>query len=476
MHSASLLRSSLSIAAAAALSAGAAAQIPDGAHVSSCVKAPGSPWPGDGGVFVSHPRDLGTLTPITGLPDSITFASDSDPGPPSALGANCVLVDPSNGGIIVGTNGRAGQVLSLHRITLDGLHASQVDLFELGLLVGNGGGVFELDWIDEDEVIAAVGAIDGPAGSPGFIQIARIDFTTGAVSAVDLRGFTTPGFINAIAYDAPSDTVYFGIGGPDPSRIFSFTLGGTDVPALVASIPGAIRGLEVDANGDVIAGLAVVPGTGDPVLVKVTSDGAQETLLSSIDNVNAFAIEPTTGQFAIVGQTDRTDPFSYGGYFFDGDSTGGGAVVQLAIERDDMDPAGPLTGVDVAPSPVSYGDPSGRRDYVWSTAQAPSHLAIAGETWDAVIDWPAHGFPFFAKYVASTGSREPLLPGIGIDLLVDPHTVFLTGALPRDFGARQSTLQLDIPDAMKGETFFVQGFFLGFGGVSATPGLRVAVQ
>ncbi|MEM9378466.1 MAG: hypothetical protein AAGB93_00860 [Planctomycetota bacterium] len=472
MFAPSSIRSPLALAAASvALTAGAPAQIPDGAHVSSCLKVNGSPWPGNGGVFVSHPRDRGTLTPITGLPESITYASDVDPG---AAGANCVLVDRTTGGVLVGTNGRAGETLSLHRVTLDGLDATQVELFELGTLVANGGGVFELDWIDDDEVLAAVGAINGPAGSPGFIQIARIDLTTGAVSAVDLRGFDTPGFINAIAYDAPTDTVYFGIGGPDPSGIFSFTLGGMDVPALFATVPGAIRNLAVDANGDVYAGLAVAPGSGDPVLVRFTPGGGREKILSSIDNVNAFAIEPSTGQIAIVGQNDRTNPFTYGAYFYDRDPVS--VALQLAVERDGMIPAGPLSGVDVAPSPVRYGDPTGALDYDWSTSRSPSRLAIAGKAWEAVIDWPLVGAPIFGKYFVSTASLPPAVPGSGFTLLVDPQSVTVAGALPLDFVARESAIQFQMPESLKGETLFAQGIVLDGAGISATPGLRVVVQ
>ncbi|MEM1451391.1 MAG: hypothetical protein AAF957_10675 [Planctomycetota bacterium] len=469
------LRSLSFCLASAALAVSASAQVPDGTHVTSCLKVNGSPWPGNGGVFVSHPRDAGTLTPITGLPESITYASDVDPG---AVGANCVLIDRSIGGVIVGTNGRAGEVLDLHRITLDGLNATQVDLYELGTLVANGGGVFELDWIDDDEVIAAVGAINGAAGSPATVQIARVDFTSGVVAAVDLRGFSSSGFINAIAYDAAIDTVYFGVGGfpSGNSEIHSFTLGGVDAPALVTTLAGALRNLAVDAAGDVIAGLAVAPASGDPVLVRVTPGGGNTTLLSSIDNVNAFAIEPTSGQFAIVGQNDRTDPFTYGAYFFDGDSGAGGAASQLAIERDSLIPAGPLTGVDAAPAPVAYGDPSGFRDYAWSDEQAPSRFAVAGQPWDAIVDWPDHASPLFGKYLVAGASRDPVLPGIGIDVLIDARRSFLSGGLVSHAGALQSSVDLDLPGALKGETIFLQAFFFEFGGISATPGLRITIQ
>lgn len=452
----------------------AAAQIPDGAYVCSSLKVI-TVWPGDSGVFVAHPRHPGLLSPILDLPKMITYAHDSAPG---SVGANCVLFDPSNRGVIVGTNGRAGQVLDLYRITLTGLVATGEERFRLGTLVANGGGVFELDWIDSDEVIAAVGAIDGAAGVPATVQVARIDLTTGVVAAVDLRGYTSAGFINAIAYDPAADQVYFGVGGlpGGVSEILAFTLHGLDVPALVATLPGAIRNLAIDAGGNVVAGLAVGPASGEPALVRVTPAGVTTTLLSTYDNVNAFAIERSTGQFALVGQPDRTDPLSYGAYFYDGDATGGGAAQELAIARDDLLPAGPLSGIDAAPSPVVYGVPSGAREYEWSGEQGPSRLALGGADWTAAVAWPNGGIPLLVHCLISTAPHVPHFPGFGLDLLIDPHHVVGAGSLSRDFANRQSTLSLQMPAALAGSTYYLQAFAFDFHGLSATPGLRVAVQ
>lgn len=464
-------RSALFAVSVAGVASFASAQIPDGAHVTSVLKVP-TVWPGDSGIFVAHPRDPGTLTPITGLPESVSYASDNDPG---AFGANCVLFDPSNGGVVVGVNGRAGQDIDLHRLTLDGLQVTQVQRYRLGTLVANGGGVFEMDWIDAEEVVCAVGAISGPVGTPGTHQVGRVDLTTGAVAPVDLRGFSSTGFINAIAYDAVTDALYFGIGGlpGGVSELWAMPLNGTSAPTLLATFTGSLRNLAVDESGDVLAGLAVAPGSGGATLVRVTAGGQTTTLSSTFDNVNCFAIEPTTGQIAIGGQPDGTDPNLYGLYFFD--RAGSQTVSQLSIVRAGGGPAGPVSGVDVAPSPVAYGQPSGVAAFAWNEAPDPRRLAVAGGRFHAPIDWPAGVRPIFGAYQVSARSAAIRLTP-RLDLLVDPCATVLAGALRFDAGARQSLVTFPLASAAKGATVYLQAFHVVRGGIAATAGLRVRVQ
>lgn len=457
----------------ASMAGSSIAQVPPGYHVYSVLKVNG-PFPGDAGVFVAHPRDAGKLTPITGLPEAITFSTYTGGG---AVGANAVLFDPSTGGVVVGINGLPNQTQHLYRITLDGLAVASVQSVPLGTLVAGGGGVFQMAWIDRDEVLVAAGAIDGPIGKPAFYQVGRVNLKNGAVSPVDLSALKpTAQFINALAYDRRTDTIYIGgsSGSSGVSEIFTMPLKKTGTPAKLVSLAGSIRGLALEASGDLIAGLSVVPGSKNATLYRVSADGTTVTPLlleAAFANANSVAVEPGTGEVAIGGQSDASDLKSYGAYWFEQATR---TTARLAIERSTGGVAGAVSGVDAAPATRVYGRPGGRCSFRWSTAPDPRHLPLAGGEFRAAVDWPRHVRPLCSTYCSSLRKADIRLPG-GLHVLVDPFRKVAAGFMRKDRTARQSVLEMKLDPRLKGIRLYLQSFHWTIRGGCASDGLEISI-
>lgn len=457
----------------ASMAGSSMAQVPPGHHVYSALKVNG-PFPGDAGVFVAHPRDAGKLTPITGLPEAITFSTYTGGG---AVGANAVLFDPSTGGVVVGINGLPNQTQHLYRITLNGLAVASIQSIPLGTLVAGGGGVFQMAWIDPDELLVAAGAIDGPIGKPAVYQVGRVNLKNGAVTPVDLSALKpTAQFINALAYDRRTDTIYIGgsSGSSGVSEIFTMPLKKPGTPAKLVSLPGSVRGLALEADGDLIAGLSVVPASKNATLYRVSADGTTVTPLlleSAFANANSVAVEPDTGEVAIGGQSDASDLKSYGAYWFEQATQ---TTARLAIERSTGGVAGAVSGVDVAPAVLAYGSPSGRCEFRWSTAPDPRRLPRAGQVVRAAVDWPERCTPLCSTYAASLRPVDWRLPG-GLRLLVDPFRRVAGGILHQDAPARQSVLELRLDARLKGCRIYVQSFHWTRRGWCASDGLDMSI-
>lgn len=122
------------------------AQVPPGHFVlGTCIQATSGtfPWTGPAGLFVGHPRQVGTMWAVNGLPSSLTTR------PPTwnvEYGVGGLAIHPWSGDLLVGDSPEGGGIFNLYRLritqqaTVPVTFSSQVvGAYQLGVATPIGG-------------------------------------------------------------------------------------------------------------------------------------------------------------------------------------------------------------------------------------------------------------------------------------------------------------------------------------------------
>ncbi len=503
---------------AVALVTSAPAQVPPGWCAVSATKENGAVPIGDGGIYLTAPRTPMAMHAVTGLPVELTATGMSFPLPaPGVLGANCILMHHS-GDLLVAPVAQPGLAIELHRVPIvgtpgTGFSAGTITKIPLGYgsVAASGGGIVQMAFVDTDIVLVAgryvtgVGGVTGPMGSPGPVQIAQVDLTTGGVTALTIGGLPRPALvpnsltvdIAGITYAADTGTVSIGLRAdttgvpgltPATSWVCSFQLAApSPVPvSLVTWMAGTMTNLatrRVIGASEPLASLTVGSGSGRPVLYQIAAGGNASALLPTAvtgnwDILNAIAVEPSTGEVLLCGNPIAANAATGGVHWL---VSGAGAAIQLANTLSNNQPRGPLTGIAVAPALTRSGAPSscngGPVGCSWSDFPHPDKLPYAGnQNFFVDVDWAPGSGPSFALgcvgFAALPSPSVPLATCPSLTLLVAP--VVWAPLIP---GRRTSSSELPIPlpNGFSGVAVFVQGALWTQTGPVATDLLRIDI-
>ncbi|HKB16649.1 MAG TPA: hypothetical protein VKF62_11325, partial [Planctomycetota bacterium] len=273
------------------------------------------------------------------------------------------------------------------------------------------------------------------------------------------------GAITGLAVDPSGATAYLGmVTSPLASAVYSVPVAG-GAPALVATLPSAVSGLDFRSGSLLLAAcntvapylfeidLATTPATVTPV---TTTTGA----------IQAIDVETATGNNAIAAA--RTGTPANAVHWM----TPAGAATFLT-----SGPAGGwgiAGGIAIDPNPEEYGAATpGTFSYSWTLDPNPGGLPTIGNAaFGLTVD--TTGSSAAGLYAASLGAATlPNFGGFGFTLLLDPAQVLFLlphgGAIP-----------LPIPNvpALAGARVFFQSFHLDAGaplGIAATRGLEASV-
>lgn len=439
-------------------------QVPDGWDgwvVASAFRSTEIGFPGDGGLWLIHPRIPGPPIPVTGLGPDLTGAGL--PGPLASHGANCVLRLP-DGRLAVGETGRA-VAIDLHVISLAGTSVGgDAPLFcGTATALGEGGGVHQLALLPDGRVLMAVWGIAGGPLAGESVGIA--DLAAGTVAGVAVSG--TNGSVNALALDASGTTAYFGtFQSESAGAIYSLAApadGGT--VAHVANLPAGVLNLALDNDGGLLAGCF-----GSDVFKVDPSTGIVTPLGLAPMVCNALAVESVTGNY-FVGQ--HTDPAVVPPSGWVSLVEPGPALTQLLLPP----PGGwgVLSGMDVNHNPSTYGPASpGASSYEWMLAPNPRGLPLVGSAFSLTLAADPGGSALAGLFVMGQDPYVPGLPALGVVINVDFASIIFSKPL---LGTPQETVGLTIPPqpALVGVTLYAQAGYLELGGYAASSGLELTI-
>ena len=440
--------------AAAALSSllsapGAPAQVPDGWFVTS--HAAFTSIPGSGGLWLHHPRVPNTSIRVAGLPAAVT-------GTTSNSGASRVVLHP-DGRLLVGTLAPNGGSVQLHVIQLTGTTYAASLSWSIALGTAsspfNVAGVFEMRLLSATEVLLCVSGIG--SGPLAGATLAKVDLSTRTATPISVTGLPTPSWTRveaAVSGDTAYVALYFPGTAPGAS-VFCIPLPnglprGGNATLLTTWPQGAVTKIEIEASGALLVGWS---RTGELWLVD-SNNGAILRSTQVAPKLNGFARETTTGGFA----------FAEGGVngqrLYWGDGTGTSTLLSGGW-------GGGITGVDIAPDPAAYGDPSPAfgNGPEWQLAPNPGGRPEVGNLSFAVgIDPPMSGL-----WLASFAQANlPNWNGLGFDLLVSPTSGATSGTL--NAGIVALPLPASVPVNAQ---LFLQTFHFTYAGPVASEGLRI---
>lgn len=436
----------------------AGAQVPDGWYVISALRLNASGAPG--GLFVGHSVSPGVYAAVTGLGPDL-----SPPGPGTTIshGANCVLLRP-DGVLVVGEGALPGTPLDLHLITLNGFAVASDTLINVGTaatFTTAAGQIAQAALRPNGDILIAVNGVmpGGPVSNPGIGLVTP----GGAVSnlPIPLPALDT---VNALTVDPTGSTIYYGIvvsGSLSSSPIYTVPFPGGPAPVLVASVPGMISGLRVEAaTGNLIA--STFSG-----LYRVNpATGAVTTITDVAGGPNAVVIEQATAGFLMANAATGTNAKHV--------LRISGAGLPSPLTASPGAVWGVPTGIDLNPTPRTFGDASpGQNSYEWSLDLHPGGLPTLGNASFSLTIASSPGCAAGIAAVSLGVLPTPLVAGT-VQIYVDPWQLVLTANLPC---APLLTMPVPIPNvaSLAGIRFYLQAAYWDPAGGAATRGLMVTI-
>lgn len=278
----------------------AAGQVPAGWYVAACFKTGVYPYPGDGGLFLVNPQDPGLPVPVTGLSAELTGAGSGGP----SIGANSVLIRPSDGALIVGEIAFTGvpESVDLHVITLNGTAVNTHVKYPLG----NGAGqVGQAALLPDGRVLVAVNSMtSGPLLNQ---HLGIVDLSTGTVIPVPAAGMVGPA--NAVALNPAGTIAYVGMWHSWVSgSVWAVPVPGGGSATLLARTAGGVNGLAVDRRGRI---LVATTGNGSwgfgtpPNIHRIDPNPPYDvtSVITQPSVRNAIAIDGANGNLVLSGGT-----------------------------------------------------------------------------------------------------------------------------------------------------------------------------
>jgi hypothetical protein len=466
-------RSLLALAIAVPLTANLRAQVPDGWYVISSFKTTNPVAPGDGGLFLVHPRTPGLPIPVTGLGSDLTGAGTAG----IVLGADSVLRRSSDGALIVGERGPAGTAIDLHLITLAGSAVASDVTYPVGVEVSPfGGGITQTAILPSGEVLVGVFGIgSGPLAGASLGTVSPASGTVTAVP-VTLSPGVLPG-LNALCLDSSGFVAYFGNdNGNGTSTVYSVPVPAGGTASLVATLPALASNLAFRSPGLLVATCLLGP----PNLFEIDLSATPATVTAiptPLGALNGLAMESVTSEYAVVSSSAGTPPVSV--FWM--------TPVGIATWLSSGPPGGwgLTSGISIDPNPEAYGSGTPGTTTAWALSPNPGGLPTLGNcSFSLTLNSPPPP-PAASFYAASLAAASiPNFLGLGITLLVDPAQIVVLDPLPPT-----GTIPLCIPNdpallpsgsnlfTTQGQVFF-QVFHVGAGGpfgITASEGLRVTV-
>ena len=411
-------------------------QVPPGWYVVDSFRTqPPGPALGDGGLFLVHPRTPGVVVPITGLPASVTgcqWPADR------RAGSQWVIMGSTNDTVITASTAfqstspcvsNPPRPVELHILTLAGAQVVSTTTYQLGTLlpqsaVGTCAGAL----LPDGSILVALDDV-GVAGEPlAGAVLGRVDpgFSPNNQAAVTPVSVTWPPgqalvpgeVVNALALSPSGTVAYLGIArgscatGFLRSEVWSVPVpaGGQATLLAVASTQDAISGLAADLAGDLLA--TFVFGQSPYRLRKIdVSTGAITPIPTAIGNLNGVAIEPATGDYALVNDALNQNPMVPAVYHH---AVASGTTTLLASGPPPsyLQPCGfsvgwgNLSGIAIAPNPKTLGPGTSGTNSSYQWQPNPNGLPVTGQ-------------PFTFSLVSSTGCAAGLL-GISFAPLSSP--------------------------------------------------------
>lgn len=451
------------------LAAGVSAQVPPGHFVLGTSLGPVPnpyPWTGPAGLFVGHPRQVGSMWAVTGLPPSLTTR------PPTwsyEYGVGGLAIHPATGDLLVGDSPDGGASLNLYRIRITQQPTTPITFtsthstFALGVANPLGGIVVNPGVRDANRVIVGCANVLAGQIGAGSMRIGELDLSTGIVTPWAAISAMLPGpySVRAICVE-PGGAFAYMTGSPNttnPSTVWCVPLPAAGVPTTmtaIATLPIAAMSMKWDASrAKLVVGGRLNTSSGQSLweIDPVTVPTPVPTPVGPVGptNLPSFDIEPTTGDVLFAGVPTTGIP---GVHHYVrgaaapptwlGNSTAAGMV-------------GLPFAFAVAPSPTPYGAASvcGSAPSVSWAAVSTAGLPLLGNTgYSLRLDAGPTGTVNAGLLAASA---LPLVPGVPIPglclvLNIDPTTLL------GDLGFASSTIPLGIPNnpLLVGSDLFLQ--------------------
>lgn len=446
------------------------------------------PWTGPAGLFVGHPRAVGSMWIVNGLPASLTTRPPTWNG---EYGVGGLAIHPWTGDLLVGDSPDGGGILNLYRIGITQLattpvtfSTTMVGTYALGVATAIGGLVVNPGVRDVNRVIVGCANVaSGPIGA-GSMQIGELDLSTPggvitpwpAISAMlpgpySVRAICVePGGANAYMTGSDNTTV--------PSEVWKVPLPATGAPTTMSQI-ASLPIVAMSMRWDPMQNKLVVGGRLNTVsqqsLWEVDPTGVMPPLpVGPVGSWNSpvFDIEPTTGDVLFAGVPSGGVPGVH--HFVRGAATPTWLCNGMATGM-----VGLPFAFAVAPSPTPFGPASvsGTGPLVtWAAASTAGLPLVGNGTYSLRLD-PGPGTIVTGLLAASVAPQIPpvAIPGLGILLNIAlPFVGQMSFASP--------TILLGIPNvpALGGQDLYLQALtltnFVGAGPVlGATEGAWLRV-
>jgi hypothetical protein len=371
-----------------------------------------------------------------------------------------VLYRGSDGALIVGEHAPSG-TLDIHLIKLNGTSVASDTTFGLGSVVGFGS-VDQMFLLSNTTVLFT---IRGVTGSFANGVLWTLDLTTGATTSIPVTGAV--GTINALAFDPVNSYAYLGYFASGTSYVYRVSVPAGGAAQLVATVPGDIVQLAMDASGSLYSGSGdPTPNPPDVHRIDVTT-GTLTPLYPNAWGGSALAIEEVTGNL-VVGTFDLG---SNQGAVIVGPPAGPGLIVATAA-------ASPLpnslpSGIAVNSNMDVYGPATpGANQYWFSTAPNPGGLPIIGNAGFSVTVNASSGSAPGVLGIATLPANSAFA---GLTILIDPGTLIVP-LIPLSASSSVS-VPLAIPNDpfLSGFAAYLQTAHTEAAGLASSAGLRITL-
>lgn len=425
-----------------------AAQVPDGYLVASSLAVPGG---AGGGLQVLRPH-AGSAGPgnVLGLPTDLTGLGLGVTG---YHGANCVLVHPHDGRLLVGEwTERGVDDLEVHEISLAGLSVATARRHLVASASGSAGlrTVDQMAWLPDGRVL-----LSEWDRNTALARLHVLDLATGVLTALPLAGVHPNSRINALAVTPAGTEVWFVANEQNTVR---------DMRVYRAPLPFGGQAVLVHTVAGQNASQCAFDDQGRLLLAHV-----QTPAISRFDGVSW-----STVTFLSEGcQALTVDPVSGDALFVSG------GVTNQVVERIDAQgqrtvvtnlPAttARLSGFAIQPAMAGYGAATGAA-YAFEFEPHPGGLPTLGHGGFALHAGSSSGAAVGALAIGVAATDVPLL---GVHSLVSGPLVTLD--LPA-----VSLLRMPLPipgsPVLIGQRLFLQMFHVRGATLVASRGLRLTI-
>lgn len=442
-----------------AFASGLVAQVPQGWYLFGTFGGASSTL--TKGIYMSHPRNPGAATALTGLQGDLVVT-----------GTASILYRQSDGAVLVGERSPVNASVDLHVLKLSG----NAVVSDASFSVGTGGPCCgEIPQMalasDGRVVVAATDLSGGPlkqylSTSYGWQGLGIVDTSSGLVTPIPIsNGAAIVDVYNALALSPDEQTVYIGTYSTNTKGdVYAVPYPNGGTATLVATIPAGISNLAFDNDGY----LMVTDAYTTQGLFRLNVATAAFTQIPHSSNaLNGIANDPVSGGFAIVTG-----------------SSGVPARSLLWTDKNGTDhllasPSGIATpsGVAISQNPARFGKATAAANsYQWTLAPNPGGLPEVGNAgFSLTVAMSGTGSTQFGVFGLATSRLTTPVSMLGVEVWIDFATVVLSGIVP---ALPSATLALPIPNdpGLSGLTLYFQTFHQETGGaMGATPGLKLTV-